>query len=111
MVRPRPPPPLRWRIVVAWEDCLHRTDGQLFDQNLAEDVAEVGGHGKVAVLEQVRGIEPRPPTVHFAAPHTSPGNEHEVGVTVVRPAVAVLANGPAKLAHRDEHDVAHPRPE
>src|SRR5205823_4238338 len=83
--------------LITREDALQRAHPELFRQQLAEDVAEVGRHGEVAVLEELLRVESWPLAVHLSALHAAACDQHYVGVAVIGAAVAVLADGAAEL--------------
>ena len=77
------------------------------DDDLAEDVAEVGRHRQVAAFVALLEREARPPAVDLAAAHAAADHHHRVAVPVIRAAVAVLAHRPPELRHRQDDGVRH----
>ncbi len=71
----------------------------------AEDVAEVGGDGEIALVVQLVGFEARPIAVDLAPLDAAAEGEHHVGVTMVGTARAVFLGRAAEFAHRDNGDV------
>ena len=78
-------------------------------QDFGEDVAEIGGHGEVAVLEEILGRETGPVAAlreHATAAYAAAQREHHAPVAVVGSAAAVLCGGPTELGH---HQRERPR--
>ena len=71
------------------------------DDDLREDVAEVGRDREVAALVALFGREAGPRAVDLAAADAAAEDEHRVAVAVVGAAVAVLLHRPAELRHRE----------
>src|SRR6266496_5967371 len=65
---------------------------QVTREDLAEEIAEVGGEGEIAPVVELAGAEPGPAPVDPAAPDRPPEHEGETRVAVVCAAVAVLAH-------------------
>src|SRR6202453_4101333 len=82
-------------------------DGEMARADLREDVAEVGGDGEVAILEELVGRERGPVAVDAAALDRAAHGEEAGAVAVVSAAVAVLMHGAAELAHGDDDDIGH----
>ncbi len=75
--------------------------------DFAEDVAEIGGDGEVAILEELVGRERGPVAVDFAALDRAAHGEEAGAVAVIGAAIAVLVHGAAELAHGDDDDIGH----
>src|SRR5687767_13729559 len=72
------------------------------------EVAEVRRHSEVATLHELLGSEAGPVPVDPTAAHGAAEDQHGGRVSVIRPAVAVLAYGPPKLGHREHDHVVNP---
>src|SRR5262245_54050145 len=89
------------------EDRSRIHDAQVADDDLSEDVAEVGGDGEVASLVALLGRESWPSAVNLTAAHAPTDDHHGVAVPMVGAAIAVLADCASKLRHRQDHGVGH----
>src|SRR5207247_10285953 len=78
---------------VAGEDGGQVRRRQVARQDLAEEVAEVGGEGEVAPVVELAGAEPGPASADTAALDRPPEHEGEPRVAVVGAAVAVREAG------------------
>ena len=76
-------------------------------RDLAKHVAEVGRQRKVATFVKLIALQSRPASVNFSAAHAVAQHKHRVRMTVVRAAISILANGAAKLRHRQDHHIVH----
>src|SRR5260221_11531818 len=76
-------------------------------ENLAEQIAEVGGQGQVAPLVELAGSEAGPAAVDLSALHGAAEDEGDARVAMVGPAVAVLAHRAPELRHGHHHHVGH----
>src|SRR5258708_11601439 len=100
------PEPLR--VGESGEDRAGIGDRQMAAHNFGEYAAEVGRDGEVAPVVALFAREPGPAPVDLpAADVLSTDDHHGVAVAMVGAAVAVLGDGPAKLAHRQDDDVGH----
>ena len=70
-----------------------------------EDLAKVGGDGKVATFVELLIGKAGPAAVDAAAANLPTEDEHDVAVPVVSAAGAVLAGSAAELRHGDDGDV------
>src|SRR6478752_745925 len=70
---------------VAGKEGADVADTEVIDGDLAEDVAEVGGHGQVAPLEPLLRGQPRPLAHDTAAADASADDEHRIPVPMVGP--------------------------
>ena len=77
------------------------------DDDLAEDVAEVGRDREVASFEATLRREARPSSVDLAAAHAAADDQHRVAVAVIGAAVAVLRHRAPELRHREHDGVGH----
>src|SRR6266581_8919653 len=80
---------------VAGEDRGQVRRRQVTREELAEEIAEVGGEGEIAPVVEPAGAEAGPASMDPAAFDRPPEHEREAGVAVVGAAVAVLADGAA----------------
>src|SRR5215813_11583638 len=80
-------------------------DAELGAGQLLEDVAEVGGGGEVAVLEELARGEPRPLSEHAPAADAAAEHDHRVARAVVSPVRAVDAGRAPELRGDEEHHV------
>src|SRR5690242_2964101 len=76
-------------------------------RDLAEDVTEVSRQRQVTSLIKLIALESRPLPVNLPAAHAVPQYKHRIRMPVVRPAITILAHGPAKLRHRQHDDIIH----
>src|SRR5262249_47780031 len=79
--------------VVAGKDRPRIREAQMRGHDLREDVAEVRGDGEVAPIVASLHREARPCAVDASTAHGAADDEHRVAVSVIRAAVAVLADG------------------
>ena len=86
---------------LAWRDA--KVPGRGF----GEEVADVGGDGEVAGLEEFFGSEAGPVAEDAAAADVPAEGEEAVAVTVIGAAVAILAGRPSEFAHRQQQHIAH----
>src|ERR1051326_8182715 len=77
---------------VAGEDRPWIGDAEVADDDLAEDVAEIGRDREVAPVVALLDREAGPPPVHFSAANAAADDHHRVAVPVIGAAVAVLAH-------------------
>src|SRR3954454_6186231 len=77
----------------------------LFCHSFGHYGAEIRSECKVASLVELIIIQPRPFAVDMTTTHGTAEHEHDVRVTVIRAAVAVLARGASELAHGNDHCV------
>src|SRR5258708_28712237 len=100
------PEPLR--VGESGEDRAGVGDSQMAAHDFGEYAAEVGGDGEVPPVVALFAREPGPAPVDLpAADVLSTDDHHGVAVAMVGAAVAVLGDGPSKLAHRQNDDVGH----
>src|SRR4051812_35981828 len=76
--------------------------------HLGKNVAKVRRHRQIASFIELLGLETGPLPVNLPACHAPAHHEHAVGVTMIRPARAILRDGATKLRHRDEYNIFHP---
>ena len=76
--------------------------------HFGEHRAEVRRERQVALLVELFARQPGPAAVHPMSLHFTADHEHGAGVSVVGPAIAVLAGHPPELRHRENHHIAHP---
>src|SRR6266704_6176157 len=81
---------------VAGEDRGQVRRGQVAREDLAQEIAEVGGEAEIAPVVELAGAEPGPAPVDPAALDGPPQHEGEARVAVVGAAVAVLAHRAAE---------------
>ena len=75
--------------------------------DFGEHVAEVGRHRKIGPFVSLSRGKPRPFAVDAAAVNAAADRHHGVAVPVVRAAMAVLADSPPELRHRQHDGVFH----
>ena len=71
-------------------------------EHFAAHGAKVGGEGEIAAFVKRFRREPGPAAVDFAAAHAPAHGEHDVGMTMIGAAIAVLARGAAELRHGEK---------
>src|SRR5882672_12204012 len=90
-----------------WEDLTRILQAKVSDDDLAEDVAEVGRDGEVAAVVPPVDGKPGPLAVNVSAANAAANDHHRVAMSVVRAAVAVLAHRAAEFRHRQHDRVFH----
>src|SRR5690349_7543455 len=81
------------------------------NDDLVEDVAEVGRDREVATLVALLGGQTGPASIDFAATHVASDGHHRVAMPMVRAAIAVLSHRASEFRHREDHRVGHPAAE
>ena len=79
----------------------------MFLREFAKDIAKIGGNGQVAVFVEFLRRKARPFAEYSAAVHVTAHRKEASRVAVIGAAVAVLPDGAAKLAHGEDHNIAH----
>src|SRR5579883_3334012 len=74
-------------------------------ENRGKDLAEIGRHGEVAMLIELRRRQARPLAIDAAAPDRAAQNPDHVAVAVVGAVRVVLAQGAAELGDDDDGGV------
>src|SRR5262245_35965544 len=72
-----------------------------------EHGAEIGGDLQIPSLEELFRFESRPRPIYLSTADRTSEHKHDIAMAVVRAVVAIFGGGPAKLRHRDDHDVFH----
>src|SRR5215468_11291404 len=92
--------------VIAGEDIAEGLVAKPLGDDLAQHVAEVSRHLKVAGAVELLGAQARPLAVDLATGDVATEHEHRVAMTVVGAAAAVLGRAPPELAHRYDRHLA-----
>src|SRR6187399_1357218 len=77
------------------------------DDDLTEDVAEIGRHGEVASFVPLGGGETRPLAVDAASSNPAADRNHRVAMAVIGSAVPVFGDGTPELGHGQHDGVVH----
>src|ERR1700682_3963646 len=93
-------------LVKARENLGHIFVAQVSVDGFAEHLAKFGGNGQVAAFVEMLLLQSGPAAVHFAALDRAAQNKHDVGMTMVGAAVAVLARCASEFRHGDDHGVS-----
>src|ERR1700751_5784027 len=84
--------------------CIFYTD--VPGQGFRDNTAKVGRQCEVSSFIELVLLESRPLSIHAATLDRSAEHEHNICVTVICTAIAVLARGTSELAHRDNDGLA-----
>ena len=80
-------------------------DAEMSNDDLAKQVAEIGGDLEVSTLEPIVGLESRPCPIHAAAADAAAEQEDGIPVTVVGATVAVLRDRATEFRHGEDDNV------
>src|SRR5438552_215726 len=91
----------------AREDTVEGAGPEVIRHNFGKYGAEIGSEREVASLEELLLLETRPAPVHLAALDVTADHEQRARVSMIGPAITVLARHPPELGHGENHDIVH----